>query len=125
MKYQLLIVIFLGLLLIPVGAWASAADITGTWVFTLNLDNGPQNVNLTFVFKQQGEKFTGTQSDGSGDQKVTGTVKGDKVSFSVEGKNRSGEPFKLDFTGKIDSATKMSGAAQFPKGPGKWSATKK
>jgi hypothetical protein len=125
MKYQLLIVFLLGLSLMAVFARAGATDISGTWVFTVNLENGPQNVNLTFVFKQEGERLTGSQSSGSGEQKVTGTVKGNKVAFSVEGKNRSGEPFKNTYTGTIESPTKMAGVVEFPKGPGKWAATKK
>jgi hypothetical protein len=52
-------------------------------------------------------------------------VKGNKVEFSVEGRNRSGDPFKNTFTGVIESPTRMSGACEFPKGPGKWTATKK
>jgi hypothetical protein len=80
---------------------------------------------MTFVFKQQGEKLTGSQTSGSGEPKVTGVVKGNKVEFSVEGKNRSGDPFKNTFSGVIEAATKMSGACEFPKGPGKWNATKK
>jgi hypothetical protein len=62
---------------------------------------------------------------GSGEQKVVCTVKGDKVVFSVEGKNRSGEPFKNAYTGTIESPTKMTGTVEFPKGPGKWTAVKK
>ena len=125
MKYQLLIIFLLGLSLGTAGAGASATDISGTWAFSVNLEGGPQNVPMTFVFKQEGEKLTGSQSGGSGEPKVTGTVKGNKVAFSVEGKNRSGDPYKNTFTGAIESPTKMSGAAEFPKGPGKWTATKK
>jgi hypothetical protein len=47
------------------------------------------------------------------------------VGFSVEGKNRSGEPFKNTFTGVVESPIEMSGACEFPKGSGKWTATKK
>jgi hypothetical protein len=125
MKYQLLIIFLLGLSLAPISSRAGAANISGTWEFSVSLDGGPQNVPMTFVFKQQGEKLTGSQSGGSGEQKVTGTVKGNKVEFSVEGKNRSGEPFKNIFTGAIESPTKMTGTAEFKKGPGKWTATKK
>jgi hypothetical protein len=125
MKSQLLIIVLLSLALGTAGAWASATDISGTWAFSVNLEGGPQNVPLTFVFKQEGEKLTGTQSGGSSEPKVTGTVKGNKVVFSVEGKNRSGEPYKNTFTGTIESPTKMTGTCEFPKGPGKWTATKK
>ena len=121
MKYQLLSIFLLGLALGTIAVGASATAISGTWAFSVNLTGGPQNVPMTFVFKQEGEKLTGTQGEG----KVTGTVKGNKVAFSVEGKNRSGEPYKNTYTGTIESATKMAGACEFPKGTGTWTATKK
>jgi len=125
MKHLLPTIILLGLSLGTVGGWTSATNITGTWDFSVSLDGGPQNVPMTFVFKQEGEKLTGSQSGESGENKVTGTVKGNKVAFNVEGKNRSGEPYKNTYTGTIESPTKMTGAAEFVKGPGKWTATKK
>jgi hypothetical protein len=125
MKNQLLIVLLLGLSLGTAGAGASAADISGTWAFSVNLEGGPQNVPMTFVFKQEGEKLTGTQSGGSDEPKVTGTVKVNKVVFNVEGKNRSGDPYKNTYTGTIESPAKMADTVEFPKGPGTWTATKK
>ena len=125
MKYRLLIVIIFALSLGTICGFASASDITGNWAFSISLDGGPQNVPMSFTFKQQGDKLTGSQSDVSGETKVTGTVKGDKVSFSVEGKNRNGDPYKNNFTGTIESPAKMSGTCEYPKGQGKWTATKK
>jgi hypothetical protein len=127
MKYQLLIIFLLGLSLSPVGSRAGAADISGTWSFLVSMEDarGPQNVPSTFVFEQKGEKLTGAQSVGSGELKVTGTVKANKVAFNVEGKNRSGEPYKNAYSGTIESPTKMSGTVEFVKGPAKWTATKK
>jgi hypothetical protein len=125
MKYQLLIVVLLSLALGTAGARAGAADISGTWAFSVSLEGGPQNFPMTFVFKQEGEKLTGTQSGGSGEPKVTGTVKGSKVAFNVEGKNRSGDAYKNTWTGTIESPTRMTGICEFPKGPGKWTATRK
>jgi hypothetical protein len=125
MRYQLLIIVLFGLSLLPIGAGSSASNISGTWAGSINLEGGPQNVAATFVFKQEGEKLTGTVSRGFGEGgKVTGTVKGDKVAFSVEAKTRSGESVKFTYTGMIESTTKMTGALEFPKGPGKWTATK-
>ncbi len=127
MKYQLLIVFLLGLSLGTAGAGTGAADISGTWEFSVSMEDprGPQNVPSTWVFKQEGAKLSGTQSVGSAELKATGTVKGNKVAFTVEGKNRSGEPFKNNFTGTIESPTKMSGTVEFVKGPAKWTATRK
>jgi hypothetical protein len=127
MKYQLLIIFLLGLSLAPVGSRAGATDISGTWAFSVNLEGGPQNVPKTFVFKQECEKLTGTESQSvdSGEQKITGTVKGNKVAFTVEGKNRNGNLYKNTYTGTIESPAKMSGSCEFPKGTGNWTATKK
>jgi hypothetical protein len=126
MKSNLLIVVLLGLLLGTAGARASATDISGTWVFSASLDGQPgPALTQTFVFKQEGEKLTGAQSDGFGEERVTGTVKGNKVAFTVEGKNSRGNPYKSAYTGTIESPTKMTGAAEWTKGPGKWTATKK
>jgi len=88
------------------------------------LEGGPQNLKNTFVFKQQGEKLTGTQSGALGDQQITGTVKGNKVVFGYEAK-REGRTLKITYTGSLESPTKMTGALEFPKGPGVWTATKK
>jgi hypothetical protein len=48
-----------------------------------------------------------------------------QVEFGVEVKNRSGESVGINYTGAIESPTKLSGACEFPKGPGKWTAAKK
>jgi hypothetical protein len=124
-KYQLLIVILLGLWLGTNGTGASATDISGTWAFSINLEGGPQNVKNTFVFKQESAKLTGDASGGFPEGKVTGTVKGNKVEFSVEGKNSSGESVRINYTGTIEAPTKMSGTLKFPKGPGTWTAIRK
>jgi hypothetical protein len=54
MKYQLLIVLLLGLTLGPAGSSAGATDISGTWEFSVSMEDarGPQNALSTFVLKQ-------------------------------------------------------------------------
>jgi hypothetical protein len=95
-KYQLLIIFLLGLTLAPAGSSAGATDISGTWEFSVSMEDarGPQNALSRFVLKREGEKVSGAQ----GENKVTGT---------------------------IESPTKMSGAVEFVKGPARWTATKK
>ncbi len=74
----------------------------------------------------QGEWFTSALSRGSGEEKIIGTVKGNKVVFSVEGKSGGWEPFKHTSTGTIESPTEMTGAIEFGKeSSGKWIATRK
>ena len=121
MRILLLIVFLFALSLAPADANPVASDITGTRTFTVSLDGSPQNFPMTFVFKQTGEKLTGTQ----GENKLTGTVKGNNVTFVVEGKNKSGEPYKNTFNGKVELPTKLTGTCEFPKGPGAWTATRK
>jgi len=139
MKSQLLILCLLGLSLGTTGGWAGAANISGTWACTIDRPEGNGGpINVTFVFKQQGEKLTGTYS-GLGprgprdEEKVTGTVKGDKAVFGYELKlpdniKKPGKPsLTVTFTGAIESSTKMTGTVGSPycaEGC-KWTATKK
>jgi len=128
MKSNLLVIVLLGLLLGTVGVWASAVNISGTWDRSVDTGDGRGlHPDGTFVFKQAGEKLTGTLSVSQGERIVTGTVKGDKVEFIIESKDDRGEPFKVPFTGTIESPTKISGTAGDAKGKGtfKWTATKK
>jgi hypothetical protein len=125
MKYLWLIIFLPGLSLGMAGSGSTAPDISGTWVVSITLEAGGKPDPQTFVFKQEGEKLTGTQ----GDRNVTGTVKGKKVEFIVEGKYqgnyRPGESYKNIYTGMLKSPSKMAGTAEFPKGPGKWTAIRK
>lgn len=122
MKYRLLILILLGLSLGAAGAFARAADISGTWTFSVDVASEP--VSQTFVFKQHGETLTGTYSGGLGEHKVTGTVKGDKATFSSVG-TAKGQAIEVSYTGTIQSPTKMTGTVEYRGGPhGKWTATK-
>ena len=67
-------------LLAPVASFA--ADVTGKWVG----DMGGGEFTMTFNFKQEGTKLTGT-ADGPGGapmQIQAGKVEGNKISFSLE-----------------------------------------
>ncbi len=129
MKYQPLIVVFLSLSLGASVARANATDISGTWVLAyMGSDGNP--VNLTFVFKQEGAKLTGTFAGNGpiGEQKITGAVKGDKVVFGFKLKGQSDkDSVTAIFDGAIESPTKMTGAVGSPFcGAGcNWTATRK
>ena len=103
-----------------------AADISGKWTFSVDLEDGGHG-DPTFVFKQQGEKLSGTYNGPLGERDVTGTVSGStaKFGFSVE---RDGATARVTYTAKIESATKMSGAINIAgpdgSGSGKWTATR-
>ena len=68
--------------LFAVAAWA--ADITGTW--TGSASAGGQDFPLTYTFKQDGGKFTGTVTGPQGDPLPLTDCKldGDKISFAVK-----------------------------------------
>jgi hypothetical protein len=124
MKYQMLIVVLLGLSLGTAGAWASDANISGTWACTIEVTGPPGNV--TFVFKQEGEKLSGTYSGSLGELPVTGMVKGDKVAFGHKATTDKGHTITVLYTGAIESPAKMTGAVEYSGGArGKWTATKK
>jgi hypothetical protein len=103
---------------------SGAADISGTWIFSVDLDTGGHG-DPTFVFKQEGEKLSGTYNGPLGEYKVAGTVKGAKAEFGFDF-TADGQTGKATYTGTIESQTKMTGAVMFSLGPsGKWTATKK
>jgi len=127
MRNQLLLVILLGLMFAASpsnGLTTGAADISGTWNFSVDLEEGSHG-DPTFVFKQEGETLTGSYSGPLGEQKVTGTVKGDQAVFGFEFKNED-QTVKATYTGKVEGPAKMTGTVEFSGGPkGKWTATKK
>src|SRR5262245_61679524 len=125
MRYQLLIILLLGISLVPAGAGASVADISGTWACSIEYANGTRS-NGPLVLKQERENLTGVLSGQYGGYQLRGTVKSDKVVFSFDITLRDHiQPTKITFTGSIQSTAKMSGAAEYPKGTVNWAATRK
>jgi hypothetical protein len=62
----------------------AATDVTGTWTGTLNAPDGT-TFPLTFNFKQDGTKVTGTVLGPQGDPLAidNGKIDGDKLTFTV------------------------------------------
>ena len=107
-----------------VRALTPGVDLSGTWVFSVDLDNGDHG-DPTFVLKQENETLTGTYDGPLGQQKVSGSIKDNKAIFGFEFTN-NGATNKATYTGTIESATKMTGTVEFTTGrKGKWTATKK
>ena len=112
--------LLLGLCLAP--ALMFAHDISGKWVFTVETDAG--SGSPTFVFKQEGEKLTGTYTGLFGSAPLSGSVKGDAIEFSFEAGVQD-QKGKMVYTGKIQSATKMAGDTDLAgMAKGKWTAKK-
>jgi hypothetical protein len=127
MKSRLLIIVLIGLSLVPTGAGASAANIAGTWGCSIEMGE-PKPANVTFAFKQDGEKLSGTYTNPKGvEYPVTGTLKGDNVVFSYE-LSAAKQSMTVRYTGTIESPTKMTGTVEWIGGgapPCKWTATKR
>jgi hypothetical protein len=102
-------------------ASATAANITGTWEITIHYSPDDSDYLATYILKQEGEKITGTYHGMYGPADVTGTVKSDNVALSVTVKGTTAQ-----FSGKVASATKMSGTVTGTSDkPRKWSAEKR
>lgn len=102
---------------------ALAHDVTGKWEFNVQTDAGGGSPN--FVFKQAGEKLTGTYSGLFGTAELTGTVKGDDIEFSFEA-SFGDQKGKVVYKGKIEGPGKMKGDVELAGlGSGTWTGTKK
>jgi len=103
-------------------AAAFAHDISGKWTF--NVETSAGSGTPTFVFKQAGEKLTGTYNGTFGTAELTGTVKGDSIEFSFEA-SVGDQKGKVTYKGKIAGEGKMSGDVDYAGlGQGSWTGTK-
>jgi len=84
-------------LLLATAAWA--ADVTGTWKGEVSTPDG-NTFPLTYTFKQDGTKLTGTVLSPQGDELPLdkGKVEGDKISFSVKVDMNGGTVFSSEGT---------------------------
>jgi opacity protein-like surface antigen len=84
-----------------------AADVAGTWNVDGDVVGNP--VKFTTVWKQDGEKLSGTATLEGKDVPVTGSVKDNAVSFEFDNEHE-GTTYHLVFTGTIaeDGALKGS-----------------
>jgi hypothetical protein len=106
--------------LIPLAALAH--DVSGKWTFNVETDAG--SGSPTFVFKQAGEKLTGTYNGTFGTAELTGTVKGDAIEFSFEVTVQD-QQGKIVYSGKIEAPDKMKGDVELAGlGKGTWTGGK-
>jgi len=114
--------LLIALLAVMVSGVLLAHDVSGTWEFTV--DTGAGSGSPTFVFKQDGEKLTGTYSGLFGKADVTGTVKEDQIDFKFNF-SYSGQSGVAHYSGTIEGDKKMKGKAEFGDiGDGTWTAVK-
>ncbi|MBM3795740.1 MAG: hypothetical protein FJW31_17175 [Acidobacteria bacterium] len=82
-------------------AWS--ADLSESWTAAVETSAGSGSPE--FVFKQDGEKLTGTYSGALGSADLTGTVKDAAVAFSFT-VDAGGESVKVEYKGKLDASAK-------------------
>ena len=80
------------------------ADVTGKWQAEMEGRDGNKRT-VTFDFKADGDKLTGTMTGGMGPQGTAreisdGKISGDDISFTVK-VNFQGEERKINYTGKV------------------------
>jgi hypothetical protein len=79
------------------------ADVAGTWALTVETAGGTGTPSVTL--KQDGETLTGTYSSQVfGEQKVTGTIKGNAITFGFTG-SFDGNSVAVTYTGTVDGTT--------------------
>lgn len=84
---------------IALSAAASAADLTGTWVLTVDSPQGTSNP--TMVLQQDGNKVTGTYQGSMGSADLEGTVDGNSFVLNAE-MSMQGMDFTLTYSGTQD-----------------------
>jgi hypothetical protein len=99
-------------------ATALAADLTGTWTGEMGGGNG--GFQLSFTFKQDGAKLTGTVQAAQGDPVAIseGKIDGDKISFKVviQGGTTITHDGTINAAGDEIKLTTKSEGGQFPGG---------
>ena len=112
--FQRWAVLLVGLaVLAGVAARAQAKiDITGTWIFTVETEQG--GGTPTIILKLDGEKVTGHISSATfGEQDLTGTLKGQALEFSFSGGDVGGS---VVYKGTAESSDSIKGTLSIADG---------
>ncbi len=110
----------MGLLASATLGYAQSTNVTGKWFFTVVTPKGSGNPVVTFT--QDGDKLTGHYAGSIGEAPLTGTIKGNDITFQFTTDPKAGPAI---YTGKIIDPKKMSGAVDFAgKAKGTWEGKK-
>jgi hypothetical protein len=98
-----------------------AADVTGTWIMTVQTSAGSGSPTFTLV--QKGDAISGTYKGQLGEAPVTGTMSGNDMvlEFSID---VQGQSLTIKYTGKVDGKTVSGNVALGAFGSGTFTGTK-
>ncbi|MBM3790488.1 MAG: hypothetical protein FJW35_09085 [Acidobacteria bacterium] len=114
------------LLVIPCAAGAvrpdPPADVSGAWDMTVQA--GGETAEVALVLRQEGERLTGTYRGRMGETGLSGTVRDDRIGFSVTLRFRD-IAFTVSYAGTVEG-DRMTGTADFGDGrSGRWTARRR
>jgi hypothetical protein len=95
-----------------------AAKVTGSWEMSVETPRGPMTQTLTL--QQEGSTLKGTLKGQRGEAPVTGSVTGNKISFTVTRETPNGS-FTMEYSGTVDGDS-MTGTSHSERFDGKWTA---
>jgi hypothetical protein len=122
MKKKLPAIAMFSLLVIPLLSAAQEMDISGDW--ELSAEMRGREITQNVRFEQDGEKLTVTMEGRMGESTGEGTIKGNKVEWSITRSTQRGD-FTIIYNGTVEGDT-MSGEAQLGNfGTMEWTAKKK
>ena len=111
----------LAIVAFTVAQMAAAADVTGTWIMSVQTSAG--SGSPTFVLVQKGEALSGSYKGQLGEAQVTGTVKGDEVTIEYKVDGQAGS-LAVKYWGKTDGKTMTGKVSLGQLGDGTFTGTK-
>ena len=103
--------LFLSVFLTTALAWAADTSLSGKWQIHGAISDHEINQNCTFT--QKDTDLTGSCSSDTGSVEINGKVDGKKVTWMYKSQYE-GSPITVNFEGKLDSDTKITGTVSVP-----------
>ena len=97
-KVMYFAILAIGLLFVGAGQSTAQTSVAGEWDASMNTPGGARPFKL--IIKVDGDKISGTAKRSNGDVAISGTVKGDEISFNYT-IDYNGNAVTLSYTGKV------------------------
>jgi hypothetical protein len=99
---------------------ADPAKVAGNWEMSMMGGQG-NTMTSTITFEQDGNKIKGVIKGQRGERPFTGTVDGNKISFTVEFTTPNGDKRTSEYTGAVDGDN-IKGTMKTMRGEREWTA---